>query len=39
MFDGGDGRRFALVFDGNGWQLWWQWTIKMVLNGGGGGDV
>ena len=40
MFDNGDGQRWALAFDGgDGWQLWQQWTIEMVFNGGGGGGV
>ena len=37
-FDGGDGRRWALVFDGgDGRQLWQRWMIETAFNGGGGG--
>jgi len=39
-FDSGDGRRWALAFDGsNGWQLWQRWTIETAFNGSGGGGV
>lgn len=37
--DGGNGRRFAMMFDGNGRQLWRRWMIEMAFNGGGGGGV
>ena len=40
MFDGGDGIRWVLAFDGgNGWQLWQWLTIELAFNGGGGGGV
>ena len=40
MFDDGDGRRWALAFDGcYGWQLWQQWTIEMMFNDGGEREV
>ena len=30
-FDGCDGRRWVLSFDGgNGWQLWQRWMIEMA---------
>ena len=35
----GDGGRFVLVFDGDGHQLWRQWTIEMAFNGSGGGGI
>jgi hypothetical protein len=39
-FDGSNGQRWVLAFDGgNEWQLWQRWTIELVFNGGGGGDV
>jgi len=39
-FDSGDEQRWALAFDnGDGWQLWQQWTIEMMFNGAGGGGV
>ena len=38
-FDGGNGRRFALVFEGNGQQLWKRWTIETVFNGNDVGGV
>ena len=39
-FDSGDGRRWALAFDGgNGWQLWQRWKIETAFNGGSGGGV
>jgi hypothetical protein len=40
-FDSGDGRRWALEFDGgDGLQVWqWWWTIETAFNGGGGGGV
>jgi hypothetical protein len=39
-FDGGDGQRWVLVFDGgNRRQLWQRWTIEMVFNCSGGGGI
>ena len=42
VFDSGNGRRWALAFDGgDGWQLWLRqrWSIEMACNGSGGGGV
>jgi hypothetical protein len=39
-FDGSNGQSWLLVFDGgNGQQLWQQWKIETVFNGGGGGGI
>ena len=40
-FDSGDGRRWALEFDGGDrLQVWqWRWTIEKAFNGGGGDGV
>jgi hypothetical protein len=39
-FDGDDGRRWLLVFDGCvGRLLWQQWTIDMTFNGDSGGGI
>ena len=39
-FDGVDGRRWLLVFDGCvGRLLWQQWTIDMTFNGDSGGGI
>ncbi len=39
-FDGVDGRRWALAFNGgDGQQLWQRWIIEIAFNDGGDGGV